>query len=238
MFDARKPFGSVSGAVLSDMGLCRSRFTRRAFVAWMIAAIVVFTLSSLTDVVAIPPSIPAHLYVKKVLSSSEDFHFVDPHAKDAKYEAGEGFPSSRYRDFCFSGSPTNLRISVNGKELLSVPVASLPSEVKPYKDQSGQWRETAVYRFPRGGFRGSLYDTGKRLSHFEDAKVEIFLDDKLVRAFVMDYRPGEIFKGPSRSLNRVRIVLYILLPALALGAVVIGLVLRHVIRRRREKEPS
>ena len=194
----------------------------------------VFLLSS-GIVSATPPSRGEFLFVKETIASSDKLTFLDSNLEPQNYSRRNkiGFPSFRY--FEVSGSPERLIISFDENEIINSEIDTLKTELRRFNHNTQEWRNIPTYEFPNQDIFGWIYtksDESFDLKSYNGSIVTFYLDDELVREFVLGYEPAYIYGG-GNLYRRSNYIMYALIGGIAL---IIGAVIFIIIKKRRRQQ--
>ncbi|MFH0869287.1 MAG: hypothetical protein V1839_03605 [archaeon] len=179
---------------------------------------------------ACPPSeLFGHFAIKDVKVYSENFHFVSyessMHNVNEKYTIDNGYPAPYFPPemyFGFEGNPQNLRVVVNGNEIVNAKIETLKTEIErnDFSTPEIVLRKYTAYEFPKLNL--TPYNSAPD-PKYEGADAKIYLDSELVREYTITIIPpkisdcGGMFISPPAYLTLAGMVA---LPILIIGAAV------------------
>jgi len=201
-------------------------------IKYFIPLIVLFILSS-NLVSACPPSTSAFLFVEDTTKSSDELTFLDTNLQTQNYSQRykTAFPSFRY--FEFTGNPTNLIISFDGNEIFNSEINTLKTELRRFNHNTQEWRNIPTYEFPSQAIFEGIYkktDEGFDLQKYNGSIITIYLDDELVREFILGYEPSHIYNCPTYGeLNYINYTIFGVIALIVVSAII------FVIIKKRKK---
>lgn len=186
-------------------------------------------------VLACPASENEALFVKEITQSSDELTFLstnllEPQNHSQLYKPT--FPSNRIKYFKLTGSHNKLTISVNGNEISNSEVDTLKTEPKRYNDNAREWGDIPIYEFPGQDIVDGIYVKSEDLKDHNRSIVTLYLDDKLVREFILEYKPAQIYDCTNYGVTNE--ILFTLIFVIALILIILSVVIFIVIKKRRK----
>jgi hypothetical protein len=136
-----------------------------------------------------PPSMSEQVYMDEVMLTTEDFTFLEANLEPVDFNTNQAFPP---RYFDIKDSPERLIIFANGVELSNNAISDLMFERYLHDYDTGIGKDVIVYNFPGDEFKNNELNEIPQLEHLRDAKVQIYLDDKLVGEYRLGHMEAQI----------------------------------------------
>ncbi|UCG95000.1 MAG: hypothetical protein JSV92_03035 [archaeon] len=162
-----------------------------------------------------PASQPAFLYAKETAFYSERFTFLNSSMVPENYSYEYNVPFPMYAYFDFNGDYENISIFLDGEEIFNSRLDILKRDEDAY---ILPWRELYSKTHQK------TFDDNINWEKYEGSSIRIYLDEELVREFILGVNPGKIIKCRSSEqmlLEAILILAAILSPIIA---VIAGLV--------------